>query len=134
LFFREDTVPFGGLEPGKQKHPFRGAQALHQRTSGSLGKKNLRAWLDKVGLLYHSPHKFRHGHIQYGLSKSKTVADFKAVSLNVMHASMEITDEFYSNLNDGELENRISSLNKSGQNLEDSELELFRQFLEWKKN
>lgn len=39
----------------------------------------------------------------------------------------------YSNLNDGELEKRISSLNKSGQNLEDSELDQFRQFLEWKK-
>lgn len=52
--------------------------------------------------------------------------------MNVMHASMEITDEFYSNLNDGELENRISSLNKQEQNFEDGELELFRQFLEWK--
>jgi hypothetical protein len=100
--------------------------------SGKHKQKNLRAWLDKVQLLYHFPHKFLHSHIQYGLEHSKTIADFKAVSMNVMHANMEITDEFYSNLNDGELGNRISTLNKAGQNLEDGELELFRQFLEWK--
>ena len=100
---------------------------------GNIVRKKLRKWLDKVRLTYHSPHKFRHGHIQYGAAHSKTVADFKAVSMNVMHSSMKITDEFYSNLNDVELENRISSLNKAGQNLEDGELEQFRQFLEWKK-
>ena len=46
---------------------------------------------------------------------------------------MEITDEFYSNLNDGELESRISGLNKKDQNQVDNELEQYRQFLEWKK-
>jgi len=99
----------------------------------TLARRSMKEFLDTVSLLYHSPHKFRHGFIQYGAANSKTVADFKAVSMNVMHASMEITDEFYSNLNDGELENRIGSLNKQGINLEDSELRLFRQFLEWKK-
>lgn len=94
----------------------------------------MKEFLDAVGLSYHSPHKFRHGHIQYGLARSKTIADYKVVSLNVMHASMEITDEFYSNLNDGELESRISGLNKREQNLEDNEIEQFRQFVEWKKN
>jgi len=99
----------------------------------TLARRSIKEFFESANLTYHSPHKFRHGHIQYGAAHSKTVADFKAVSMNVMHASMEITDEFYSNLNDGELENRIRFLNKSGQNLEDSELELFRQFLEWKK-
>jgi hypothetical protein len=63
-------------------------------------------------LPYYSPHKFSHGHIQYGLANSETIADYKAVSLNVMHASMEITDEFYSVLNDDELQSRISTLGK----------------------
>jgi hypothetical protein len=46
---------------------------------------------------------------------------------------MEITDEFYSNINDGEIQNRISELSKKSQLSEDDDLELFRQFLKWKK-
>ena len=99
----------------------------------SRAGKDLREWLQKVGLPYHSPHKFRHGHIQYGLAHSNNIADFKAVSMNVMHSSTKITDEFYSNLNDGEVNNRISSLNKQEQSVEDDDLEKYRQFLEWKK-
>jgi site-specific recombinase XerD len=99
----------------------------------TLARRCIKAFFDNIGLPYHSPHKFRHGHIQYGAAHSKTVADFKAVSMNVMHASMEITDEFYSNMNDGELENRISSLKEREKNLEDDDVEQFRQFLEWKK-
>jgi integrase len=99
----------------------------------NLARRSIKEFFESVNLPYHSPHKFRHGHIQYGAAHSKTVADFKAVSMNVMHATMEITDEFYSNLNDGELENRISSLTKQELNLDNDELEQFRQFLEWKK-
>jgi len=58
----------------------------------------------------------------------------KAVSMNVMHSSMEITDEFYSNLNDGEIQSRISGLKEKDKSSEDSELGQFRQFLAWKKN
>ena len=52
--------------------------------------------------------------------------------MNVMHASMEITDEFYSNLNDGEIQNRISSLGKETPPSKDDAAELIREFLEWK--
>lgn len=77
-----------------------------------LARKNLVAWMAKVGLKYHSPHKFRHGHIQYGLARSKTHADYKAVSLNVMHSNIQITDQFYSNISPEEVHNRISSFEK----------------------
>ena len=53
--------------------------------------------------------------------------------MNVMHSSMEITDQFYSNLNDGEIQSRISGLKKKDQHSEDSELDLCREFLSWKK-
>jgi hypothetical protein len=45
---------------------------------------------------------------------------------------MEITDEFSPNLNDGEIRSRISGLKKKDHPPVDSELEQFRQFLEWK--
>ena len=78
----------------------------------SLARRNFKAWLEQEGLPYHTPHKFRHGHIHYGLARSKDIADFKAVSMNAMHSSMEITDQFYSVLHDEDVKNRISSLNK----------------------
>lgn len=80
----------------------------------TLACKNLKTWLGKVGLKYHSPHKFRHGFIHYAMSLSKTIEDYKAVSLNVMHSSMEITDQFYSVLNDDQVRNRINQLGSSG--------------------
>ena len=102
----------------------------------NLARRNLKTWLGKVGLPYHSPHKFRHGHIQYGLANSKTMADFKAVSLNAMHSSIKITDEFYSNINDQEVKNRISTLGGNGKvtSNEQGELEQFREFLTWKNS
>ncbi len=75
----------------------------------TLARKNLVAWMEKTGLKYHSFHKFRHGHIQYGLAHSKNQADFKAVSLNVMHSNIQITDQFYSNISESEVQGRISS-------------------------
>lgn len=99
----------------------------------TLARRNIKEFLDNANLTYHSPHKFRHGHIQFGLAHSNTIADYKAVSMNVMHSSMEITDEVYSNLNDGDVQNRISGLNKQDQPLKDNELELFREFLDFKK-
>jgi len=50
----------------------------------TLARRSIKEFFESVNLTYHSPHKFRHGHIQYGAAHSKTVADFKAVSMNVM--------------------------------------------------
>ena len=79
----------------------------------NLARRNFKSWLEQEKLTYHSPHKFRHGNIHYGLEHSENIADFKAVSLNAMHSSMEITDAFYSVLQDDEVKNRISGLNKN---------------------
>ena len=46
------------------------------------------------------------------MNNSRSISDYKAVSMNVMHSSMEITDEFYSVLNDNELQKRIQNLGK----------------------
>lgn len=65
-----------------------------------ITRKKLNTWLEKVGLPYHSPHKFRHGHVHFGQAHSKTQEDYKAVSQNVMHSTTGITDQFYSNMDD----------------------------------
>lgn len=77
----------------------------------NLARKNFKQWLDGQGLTYHSPHKFKHGHVHYGLLRSKNIADYKAVSLNALHSSIQVTDEFYSILRGDEVQNRIEALN-----------------------
>ena len=78
----------------------------------SLVNRQLKLWQKSHGLPNYSPHKFRHGHVHYGMNNSRSISDYKAVSMNVMHSSMEITDEFYSVLNDNELQKRIQNLGK----------------------
>ncbi len=58
-------------------------------------RKDLKEWLNRVGLPYHSPHKFRHGNAVYSLKQSQDVADLKAVSQNLMHSNLSITDGVY---------------------------------------
>lgn len=50
-----------------------------------------------------------------------------------MHSSMEITDQFYSNINDNEVRNRIGGMKNQEKTLVEDELLLFKEFLEWKK-
>ncbi|WKZ39863.1 MAG: tyrosine-type recombinase/integrase [Anaerolineales bacterium] len=82
----------------------------------NLARRDFQKWLDREGLPYHSPHKFRHGHIHYGMGHARTAADMKAVSLNVMHSDIKTTDQFYSSFDGEELKQRVTALNKNGGN------------------
>jgi len=88
------------------------------------------AWLKSINLSYHSPHKFRHRHIQYGLAQAKSIADYKAISLNILHSSVEITDQTYSNINDDEVKNRISGLGKNQADKDQDIIEQIKKLLE----
>jgi integrase len=92
-----------GLIPGKNRH-----QALDKR---------LRRLFSLAGLPYKSAHKFRHGHAVYGLQHAQTMADYKAVSLNLMHEDIKITDQIYAPILNEEVAKRIGGLsNTSVQN------------------
>jgi len=57
--------------------------------------------------------------------------------MNVLHSSMDITDEVYSQFGDEEIRNRINRLDqtktKQGKNLEDV-FYPFHEFLEWRES
>jgi integrase len=74
--------------------------------------KDLREWLDRVGLHYHSAHKFRHGHAVYALKHSKDIADLKAVSQNLMHSNLSTTDGVYGILSSADVGLKIAELGK----------------------
>jgi integrase len=67
---------------------------------------------DKVGLPYHSPHKFRHGHAVYALKNAKDISALKAVSQNLMHANLSITDGVYGVLSGMDVKGEIDELGK----------------------
>jgi integrase len=76
----------------------------------SIATRDLKQWLKKVGLLYHSPHKFRHGNAVYSLKNSKNIHALKAVSQNLMHSNISITDGVYGILSTIDVQGEIASL------------------------
>jgi len=72
--------------------------------------KRMRKLFEFAGLPYKSPHKFRHGHAVYALQHAKTMADYKAVSMNLMHEDIRVTDGIYAPLAGNDIQQRIAGL------------------------
>lgn len=83
-----------------------------------LGYRLISFWIPSLaGLPYKSAHKFRYGHAVYGLQHAQTMADYKAVSLNLIHEDIKITDQIYAPILNEEVAKRIGGLsNTSVQN------------------
>jgi integrase len=75
--------------------------------------KRLRIVFRLAGLPYKSPHKFRHGHAVYALQHAKTMPDYIAVSMNLMHEDIRVTDGIYAPLAGHEVQQRIAGLTNS---------------------
>ena len=87
--------------------------------------KRLNILFEQAGLPYQSAHKFRHGHAAYGLLHCQTMADYKALSLNLMHESLEITDSIYVHLRQNDQRDRIARLSAQTTNKPDEELQQY---------
>jgi site-specific recombinase XerC len=73
-------------------------------------RKDLEDWLKRVGLPYHSPHKFRHGNAVYALKNAKDVSALKAVSQNLMHKNLRVIDGVYGILSDLDVKEQMAML------------------------
>ena len=80
------------------------------RNVSSVFYKNLEKLCQMAGVEYKSAHALRYGHINYGMKHAKTIQDFKAISLNVMHGSIDITDKIYSRMNIDALNETITNM------------------------
>jgi integrase len=76
----------------------------------SLLRRRIAGLFRLAGLAPLSPHKFRHGHAVYALKRARTMADLKAVSQNLGHANIGITDGIYAVLDDADVAGRIAGL------------------------
>ncbi len=78
------------------------------------------AWLPyRGGLLYHSPHKFRHGHAVYAHSRAKDVPALKAVSQNLLHENLSIADGVHGVLSETDVRQQIATPGNGVANSED---------------
>lgn len=73
-------------------------------------RNDLQSWLESIGMPYYSPHKFRHGHAVYALKQAKDMAQFKAISQNLMHNSVTTTDSIYSIFSEDEVKTQLMNL------------------------
>ncbi len=108
----ENGLWFAPLLPGSGEVDAVSRPVSNGRSAGAC--KDLRDWLARVGLPYHSPHKFRHGFAVFSLKQAKDIADFKAISQNLMHSSLSITDGVYGMFSDQDVGARIGALGKNG--------------------
>jgi len=86
-------------------------------------EKRLRLLYSLAGLPFKSAHKFRHGHAVFGLMHSQTMADYKAISVNLMHDSLTVTDEIYARIMENDVKNRIQGLANNPALCPDNELQ-----------
>jgi integrase len=100
---------FSKEPPGKNRH-----QALEKR---------LHILFSLAGLTYKSAHKFRHGHAVFGLMHAQTMADYKAISINLMHDSLTVTDGIYARIMESDVKNRIQGLANNPMLCPDNELQ-----------
>jgi len=91
-----------------------GMSFLNSNTPGENRRdkvaKGLKRLCKMAGVRYRSPHKLRHGHAVYALKQAQDIATYKAVSMNLMHADLSVTDGIYAVLNQEDMRERIASL------------------------
>lgn len=91
-----------------------GEQALTVQTPGANRhialNKRLRRLFQLAGLPPQSAHKFRHGHAVWALQHARTMADYKAISQNLMHGDIRVTDGIYAPLLGSEVAQRVARL------------------------
>ena len=75
-------------------------------------RNGLKRLTELAGLPYLSPHKARHGNAVRGLLMAKTMAEYKAISQNLMHSSIGITDKIYAILSANDVKSMIANLGK----------------------
>lgn len=68
---------------------------INRRTDVADG---LKSFCKRLGITYLSLHKLRHGHIYFMMNRVKDMKGLKALSQNVMHSSVAITDGIYGRL------------------------------------
>lgn len=82
----------------------------------------MRRIYEYAGWPYKNPHAHRHGHATYMLSRARDMGDYKAISQNLMHADMFITDRTYAILGAEDIGQRYQAMGNRPSNSQDVSL------------
>ena len=138
MLFRSDAIIRSALPQTSSWYaPIKQSWGEQKLSSDPPGKNRLNA-LEKrmqklfnlANLEYKSPHKFRHGNAVYGLLHAQTIADYKAVSMNLMHESIKTTDSIYAPMISSDVRHRITNLSNPPSTAPNNEIEKFLEGLE----
>ncbi len=88
-----------------------GENTINRRVDFNEG---LRELCRRAGVAYKSSHKLRHGFAVYALKRAKTMEELKAISQNLMHATIGITDGIYGRLMEDDVHQVITRLGGQG--------------------
>lgn len=108
-----DGMWYASIDWGGDRLAYKSTAAGGRRTNLARGMRQICA---SAGVEYKSPHKLRHGHAVYGIKAVKDLKGLKAVSQNLMHSSVSITDGLYGNLVEDDVHELIHSLGGDGAN------------------
>lgn len=96
------------------------------------GKYRTDALRKRLGLLSRlfelpprSPHQYRHGYAVYGLERCKTMAEYHALSRNMMHDNISVTDQIYVNVDEVERGQILARLKRNSVGEFDGEFSAF---------
>lgn len=108
---------------------------FHEDTTPNVRRRaGVRLALKKLckaaGITYLSPHKLRHGHAVHALKRARTVAELKAVSQNLMHSDLTITNGVYGVLGNDDVQATIASLGGRERHEEREPIEALEEALE----
>ncbi len=96
---RDGTGFAGTKRPGKRR-----AKAI---------ANGLRELCERANITYYPPHSLRHSHVVYALQRARNMADLKAISQNVMHEDITITNQIYGGLPNETVKAKIAGLTRS---------------------
>lgn len=96
-------------------HLSRSGETLAEASAAGEGRRiilsrGIRHICQLAEVRYFSPHKLRHGHVVYALKRVRDMAGLKAVSQNVMHSNVSITDGIYGQFTAEDVHNLIAGL------------------------
>jgi len=94
------------------KEKFTGASRSEYQGRVQAFVEGLKMLCEKADVPYKSPHDIRHGFGVYGVKNSKNMGQLKAISQNMMHANVGITDGIYGKLAEDDLSDMLSNFGK----------------------
>jgi site-specific recombinase XerC len=137
-YFPTNQTWYAPIRPHREKF---GQFYISDKKASPYRSKELRKEMivicNRAIVTFRSAHKLRHGHAIFGIKNSKNIQDLKAISQNLMHSSLTVTDGIYGNLSGEDFTQTISKLgNPQFENTKESgiSIDLVRAMIKLQEN